>query len=276
MATFAIAIITQKIPEKLRWIPLIVVAICLIPVASWTVRSHPNQYIYFNEFAGGLEGAYGKYDLDYYHNSGKQLADWVRENAQKKADGSKLIVLSNMDGMDYYFRNDTSWIVSGYGRYYERGQLDWDYYITFGRFVSPWQLENGKWPPANAVHTLTIDEIPIGTVLHKKSKASVAAYKALNNKQFDTAVNLYAQYLKEDASDEMVWLNYAIALASTGRIDESIQAAQNAIKLSYDNAQLHQVLAQLYAAKGDQAAADKANYEAQMIIMRQQEYLPRN
>jgi hypothetical protein len=33
---------------------------------------HPNQYIYFNELVGGLPGAYGRYDTDYYGNSYKE------------------------------------------------------------------------------------------------------------------------------------------------------------------------------------------------------------
>lgn len=33
---------------------------------------HPHQYIYFNELIGGLPGAYGKYDTDYYGNSYKE------------------------------------------------------------------------------------------------------------------------------------------------------------------------------------------------------------
>lgn len=33
---------------------------------------HPNQYIYFNELIGGLPGAYGNYDTDYYGNAYKE------------------------------------------------------------------------------------------------------------------------------------------------------------------------------------------------------------
>lgn len=33
---------------------------------------HPHQYIYFNELIGGLAGAHGKYDTDYYGNSYKE------------------------------------------------------------------------------------------------------------------------------------------------------------------------------------------------------------
>jgi hypothetical protein len=33
---------------------------------------HPNEYVYFNRIAGGLPGASGRYDTDYYGNSYKE------------------------------------------------------------------------------------------------------------------------------------------------------------------------------------------------------------
>jgi hypothetical protein len=33
------------------------------------VRLHPDEYVYFNEFVGGLPGAYGRYETDYWGNS---------------------------------------------------------------------------------------------------------------------------------------------------------------------------------------------------------------
>lgn len=43
------------------------------------VRLHPHEYIYFNELTGGLPGAYGNYDTDYYGNSYKEA--FARMNA---------------------------------------------------------------------------------------------------------------------------------------------------------------------------------------------------
>ncbi len=36
------------------------------------IALHPNQYVYFNQIAGGLPGAFGRYDTDYYGNSYKE------------------------------------------------------------------------------------------------------------------------------------------------------------------------------------------------------------
>jgi hypothetical protein len=42
---------------------------------------HPNQYVYYNAFAGGVAGAQGRFDLDYWNNSmrelGQELVDYA-------------------------------------------------------------------------------------------------------------------------------------------------------------------------------------------------------
>jgi hypothetical protein len=41
---------------------------------------HPSEYIYFNELIGGLPGAYGNYDTDYYGNTYKEGFDGLAEH----------------------------------------------------------------------------------------------------------------------------------------------------------------------------------------------------
>jgi hypothetical protein len=47
-------------------------------VGSDMVRLHPYQYVYFNRlFAGGLAGAVGRYETDYWSTSYKEGVEWV-------------------------------------------------------------------------------------------------------------------------------------------------------------------------------------------------------
>jgi hypothetical protein len=61
-----------------RPLPLIVAAGVLGSVALAVgqlramIELHPNQYVYFNQLAGGLHGAYGRSSTDYYGNSYKE------------------------------------------------------------------------------------------------------------------------------------------------------------------------------------------------------------
>jgi len=259
------------IKGKLSWLPYGLAAVGLFPVILWTVKEHPNQYVYFNAFAGGVQGAFGNYDLDYYQVSGRQSAQWILKNVKRPPAGQKIKVFSNMDGMDWYFARDTSWIATNYARYYERNQQDWDYYITYGRFVSEWQLQNGKWPPGNVVYSVEAGGVPIGVVIERKSKGDYYAYEALKVNDFAKAVTLSEDYLKVDKTNEMVYLNYGIALASLGRLDEAAGAVKAAVALDPVRPDFYQVLAQIYKAKGDTQNADQAMMTAQSIMAQQQE-----
>jgi tetratricopeptide (TPR) repeat protein len=271
MAAFGISLLDQFIKnQKLKWLPFAIAVLALTPAMAWTFRTHPNQYVYFNEFVGGIEGANGYYDTDYYQNSALQDAKWIRENV-KPIPGRKIVVASNMLGFDKYFAKDTSWISWYYVRYNDRASKEWDYYVTYSRFISPEQLQNDKWPPQNVVHAVKVDGVTLSAVIQRRSNAGIAANEALQKQDFATAAQKYAEYIQTDASDENVFANYGIALASTGRMDEGIAAFNKAIELDPGRVDLYQTLAQIYKAKGDMQNAQQAMNTANSIIMREQE-----
>ncbi len=56
---------------------------------SILVRLHPNEYVYFNQIVGGLPGAYGRYDTDYWGNSYREavekLVDYIESETGSSA-----------------------------------------------------------------------------------------------------------------------------------------------------------------------------------------------
>ncbi len=271
MAAIGISIIAGWVHEvKYKWLPLGITLLGLTPAIAWTVRSHPNQYVYFNEFIGGIQGAHGYYDTDYYQNTGLQAADWLLEH-EKPLEGRKIIVASNMLGFDKYFRNDTAWIGAYYVRYNDRHTKEWDYYITYSRYISAEQLQNGNWPADNVVHTIEIDGVPLSAIIKRQSTAGIEANKALQANDFETAVRLYAEYLKHHPKDENAQANYGIALASTGQLDAAAAAVSMAAQLDPSRADFYQMLAQIHQARGDMQQAQQAVMQSNAIMMREQE-----
>lgn len=256
--------------EKTKWLPSVVAIVGLLPAIAWTVRSHPNQYVYFNELAGGVKGAYGYYDLDYYQNSGKQAADWMLKNL-KPIPGRKILVRSNMVGFDKYFAKDTNWITYDYGRYTERHHIDWDYYVAYPRYISAKLMQADSWKFQNAIHTVSIDGKPLCVVIKRSSTAGIAANEAYEKKDFATAAQKYAEYIATDNTDEFAYFNYAISLASIGQMDPAIAAIERAIKLDPERTEFYDVLAQLYQAKGNMQGAQQAQSMKNEILMQQQE-----
>lgn len=256
--------------EKLRWLPTGVVLFGLLPVIIWTVRTHPNQYVYFNTLVGGVKGAFGYYDIDYYQNSSLQCANWVVKNAKPLPD-RKVVIASNMQGFNDYLGKDTSWIRWYYVRYNDRHHKEWDYYIGYSRYVSAEQLQGGHWPQPNAAYVVDVDGVPLSAVLERKSLAGILAHDGLQNNQFVYAINNYKELMKADPYDENAFINYAVALASARMMDEAIAAARQAISLDPGRADFYQLLSQIYQAIGDHEQAQRATNQANSLIMRQQE-----
>ncbi|XZF14876.1 ArnT family glycosyltransferase [Chitinophagaceae bacterium MMS25-I14] len=230
---------------KYRRAVLAVCAIGLLLPVYWMISEHPNQYVYFNELAGGEKGAYAKYDFDYYQNSGKQAANWIMANAKRPPEGKKIMVGSNMGGFDKYFSKDTSWIRSGYIRYNERDTKDWDYYVTYSRYISVTQLENETWPGSNAVHIIKAGGVPISAVLERKSKDDMYGFQALQRNSIDSAIVLFQHALAADSSNESTWLHYAYALAGKRDMAGAMNAAQRAAAIDPENEEVQYVISQL-------------------------------
>ena len=256
--------------DKAELIPVAICVLGLLPAIIWTFKTHPNQYVYFNEIVGGIEGANGYYDTDYYQNSGLQDANWLLKNV-KKIPGRKVIIGSNMLGFDKYFAKDSSWIEWVYVRYNDRHTKPWDYYVTYSRYIAPEQLQNDIWPPKNAVYKVEVNGVVLSAVLPRLSTAGIEGSQALNNKDYATAAQQYGQYVQADQYDENAWGNYGIALAGAGQIEPAVVALNKAIQLDPGNPELYQRLAYVLDAKGDRQGAEQAARTANSIIMQQQE-----
>ncbi len=273
MAALGWDILTSYIKAvKYKWVPAGVAVAGLLPAMVWTVRAHPNQYVYFNETVGGLNGAYGYYETDYYQNSGLQAAKWIEKNA-RPAGGGKIVVRSNMVGFDQYFAKDTSWIAYNYGRYEERNQYDWDYYITYSRYIFPVLLQENKWPPQGVVHQVTEDDVPLCVIIARKNKDGIKGYEAYQAKQYAVAAGLYGNLVKQDSSDPNVYLYYGLSVARSGdledlnNLDKGINALNKAIELQPGNPELYFELSKLYGLEGDLYHQQQAKGKADAIVV---------
>ncbi len=67
------------------------VGLLLLPGIIGGIQLHPYEYIYYNRFIGGVQGAFRKYELDYWGTSYREAANYLNEiapaNANIWADG---------------------------------------------------------------------------------------------------------------------------------------------------------------------------------------------
>ncbi len=119
------------------------ILLSLVPVIKWNVKSHPNQYIYFNEIRGGIENAFGSYDLDYYGNSLREAALWVNEHAPPQESADKILVINYLNPDKFEFIGPE--------------KKRWDIFIWLRR----WQ---GR-PLGNLIYTVETEGVPLVRVV---------------------------------------------------------------------------------------------------------------
>lgn len=70
--------------KNTKW-QVAVIALSLIPGIFGIVSLHPYEYMYYNSFIGGVDGAYDRYDLDYWGISYREAAEYVNSVAPPNA-----------------------------------------------------------------------------------------------------------------------------------------------------------------------------------------------
>lgn len=70
---------------RLAMLRLILLILLAFPGIHAILRLHPYQYVYYNSFIGGIEGAFRRFELDYWNASYREAALWLNKNAPAKA-----------------------------------------------------------------------------------------------------------------------------------------------------------------------------------------------
>lgn len=91
-------------PPVVKKTGIVFVVLNILWVLVDVIRLYPYPYVYFNELIGGLPGAYGKYETDYWGASLKESTEWLVTHEIK--DPNKTYRIKTSAGIyqsDYYF-----------------------------------------------------------------------------------------------------------------------------------------------------------------------------
>src|SRR3990172_4698710 len=90
LATVAIIWLLERIRrERFRWLALAILGFLALPTVVDMVVLHPYEHVYFNRAFGGLKGAYGRFDTDYWGLSMREGMEWINTNAEP---GSTVVI----------------------------------------------------------------------------------------------------------------------------------------------------------------------------------------
>jgi len=229
--------------------------------ALFMMRNHPNQYVYFNELAGGAEAAYGRYEMDYWMNSAKEVSEWLVENDPRIKSGEEIIIRTNcFDPVTYYMKKLAPNVRVGYTRYSNRAQYGADYLIFINRFVNKDLLTGGHWPPNEVIYKVEVDGATIGAISKTGSQYGNQAWKAQKENNVQEAIRLNILETQEHPKNETAWLGLANLYMNTQQYDKAKEALDQLFTLtqSYTNGLL--TMAQYHVQK-QQIPEAKANLE---------------
>ncbi len=231
----------------------VLIAVLSIHPARFMILNHRYSYLYYNQLTGGLKGAYGNYETDYYYVSQTEAATWLSDYLRQEKDTGIVKVMSTYT-VSWMFR-DNPRVVTSYCRFGERSMNDWDYAIITNRYIPPFQLKNGIWPPSYAIHNIYADGVPVCTVLKRQTKDDYLGYEALRQGRFNDAVNLYMKAAGNDCDDEMILYNYGTALYKNGAFAAADSVLKKGLGLNPDFSLINMYLGNIAVSQGRQEEA---------------------
>ena len=202
---------------------VIVLLVLLIGPIRHVIANHPYEYVYFNELAGGVDKAYGNYELDYYYHSTREASEWIIANAEPNADGSKIIVTTwHQASVNYFFRKDTARFITTFSRWYEKGNNNWDYAIFTITGIAPEQIKNANaFPPSDCIHTIDVDGKPICLILKRQSKIDMLGNQYKSKNQVDSAIICFQEALAINPYNEAALNNIIECYLMQGQLDSA-------------------------------------------------------
>lgn len=248
LAALAFNYLINLMQQKMKYAVVVLLLVLVALPARFMLANHPNQYVYFNELVGGIKGTFGNYETDYYMNSVKQCADWLRENENlKRSDGRKTIVYSNaVAPCNFYFKPDSATVAVGYTSYRTRSEKNGDYEILYCRFVDRDLLLNGCFPPEQAIHTVYADGVPLSCVIKKTDKRDYQGQELMGKNDFAGAIQLLEPYSQKYPKNETVLANLGLCYLNTNRFSDAVGVLSKSLQLNSENPQTSYFLGLAY------------------------------
>ncbi len=212
---------------------IISVFLLLIHPVSFMAKNPHFYYIYYNQLTGGLKGAYGNYETDYYYVSQTEASKWLIDYLKKTEHPEKVKVKATYS-VKWQFRKHPE-IETSYFRFEERSMSDWDYAIVTNRYISPYKLKNLIWPPKDALHIIYADGVPVCAITKRRTKDDFYGYIALNEGRYEEAVGYFENALKINDRDEMIFYNFGAALYNTGKYLEADSVLKRGLAINPDS-----------------------------------------
>ncbi|MGE4586890.1 MAG: tetratricopeptide repeat protein [Mangrovibacterium sp.] len=232
------------------------------------VSAHPYYYLYFNQLVGGIGGAYGNYETDYYYVTLRSGTEWLQDWLKKNEENRLLTIGSNFPLNGYFCHNDS--LRFRQFTYRQRAETEWDYAVIGNSYIQPDQLKNGHFPPEGTLHTVEVEGVPVCAVVKRLTGLPLKGLEALRRGDYKKAEDCYRKALKFCQTDEHLWYRLGQSLFLNGSNLEAGNAVNRALEL---NAGYEPALALSSRLNRKQGKTEAAVRDLEKIIVLNSKYL---
>ena len=233
---------------------LVIVGLTFAEPFIFIARYPMYPYIYFNPVIGGINGAYGKFETDYWGLSVSKGLDWLA--------GQKLLPESASDSL--HIITNLAYPLSTrlkkqYGgrvqviqsEYRDRDKHKWDYGVFVSRFIPGEHLRQNLWPEkSRLVNTIYAGKTPLSVILHNEDDLCFQAFNRYQNGQYGAAIQILSQELRRYPDNEASWTTLGQALMQEGQYERAELAFQKALDLAPRDDMLNNHIAMNFMQQG--------------------------
>lgn len=228
---------------------MLVIAASFIKPGIWSIANHPYQYMYFNEIAGGIQGANGLYELDYWNQTPREAFKWLLENRPEIKNKKIKVSSNNIQEALKTFNKDGDSVKYAWTREYEWADNDWTYAIWTTRTLSKNQILGGYWPPKGTIHEVKVDGVTVAAVVQSNNNYSHLGKKYLKKNMGDSALYFYSKAYEYNPLEEEYARGIANACRLINKTDSAILFFKKAIELRDGNYEAYNSLGEIYFTK---------------------------
>lgn len=247
---------------SLKWIALLAFIGTGAPAMIWSFANHPYQYMYFNELTGGVKGANGNYELDYWNQTPRAAMEWVGKNIPELFNG-KIPMNSNnpVETLTTFVPGSDS-IQYRWTREYEWTKNNWEYAIWTSRTLNKNQILGGYWTPEGTVHTVNVAGVPVCAVVKRKATTGYDGYRAFAEKKYDSAVIYFKKAIEAEPLEEEYHRGLGATYRVLGQFNDAIAEFKRALEIRDGNYEAYFSLGEIYFT---QATSNEQNIDQAML-----------
>ncbi|GIV30844.1 MAG: hypothetical protein KatS3mg029_0195 [Saprospiraceae bacterium] len=244
-----------------------VVALMAAEPALFIARNTAYPYVYFNPLSGGISGAFGRFETDYWGLSMKQAVQKMEDAGILRPDMTDTLDVASSYSyllQVYTKKRYQGKVRASYQRFSNRYESEWDYGIFPSRYIKGAHLRAGTWPNSRTVITVDANGVPL-TAVEKGGGAVFEGERFFKQQNWDAAAEAFERETREHPDNELAWMKLSMAWLNAGKFAEARHAADQMLRVAPANTSglLYRGMAALNL--GDLNAAENDFYQCVKI-----------